>query len=291
MRTSTTADDGDPARQTRLPAASPAVLLLCILFACNNPATEKTQETTQYTDSIRRAAVQKTADSLKASQAVRKKKIYLTFDDGPNKGTRNVLQVIKDEEVPASFFTVAIHSLDTRQQAETWQLLKADTAIALCNHSYSHARNRYTSYYAHPDSVVADFRKAQAIMGYTNTVARMPGRNAWRIDTINHTDIVESKAAIDSLFNAGFSILGWDIEWTFDHKTLEPDPDTAMLLRRIYNLLDARKTKTPGHLVLLAHDQAFQKDEYVEQLRYVIQQLKNNPEYELLLATYYPGVR
>ena len=129
------------------------------------------------------------------------------------------------------------------------------------------------------------------MMGYTNMVARMPGRNAWRIDTIVHTDIYESKPAIDSMYSAGYSVMGWDIEWTFDHKSLEPDPDTAMLLRRIYNLLDAGKTKTPGHLVLLAHDQAFQQDDYVEKLRYVIQQLKNNPEYELLLATKYPGVR
>ena len=118
----------------------------------------------------------------------------------------------------------------------------------------------------------------------------MPGRNAWRIDTIDHTDIFESTAAIDSLHAAGYSIMGWDIEWTFDHKTLAPDADTALLLRRIYNMLEAEKTKTPGHLVLLAHDQAFQKEEYVEELRYVVQQLKNNPEYELLLASKYPGI-
>ena len=119
----------------------------------------------------------------------------------------------------------------------------------------------------------------------------MPGRNAWRIDSIDHTDITESKAAIDSLHAAGYAIMGWDIEWTFNHKTLAPDADTALLLRRIYNMLEADKTKTPGHLVLLAHDQAYQQAAYVENLRYVVQQLKNNPEYELVLASKYPGGR
>lgn len=291
MSTNTANDEGEPDSSfTRILLITTFALTL-FTVSCTNNRQEKKEPAIVNTDSLRKAvAEQKRADSLKALAGTRKK-IYLTFDDGPNKGTRNVLQVIKDEEVPASFFTVAIHSIDTRQQAETWQLLKADNAIALCNHSYSHAHNHYTSYYAHPDSVVADFNKAKSMMGYTNMVARMPGRNAWRIDTIVHTDIYESKPAIDSMYSAGYSVMGWDIEWTFDHKSLEPDPDTAMLLRRIYNLLDAGKTKTPGHLVLLAHDQAFQKDDYVEKLRYVIQQLKNNPEYELLLATKYPGVR
>lgn len=137
--------------------------------------------------------------------------------------------------------------------------------------------------------MINDFNQSKELLGFSNIVARMPGRNAWRIDSIDHTDIMESKAAIDSLYAAGYAIMGWDIEWTFDHKTLAPDADTALLLRRIYNMLEANNTKIPGHLVLLAHDQAYQQPAYVENLRYVIQQLKNNPEYELLLASKYPG--
>jgi hypothetical protein len=170
-------------------------------------------------------------------------------------------------------------------------MLKAEASIELCNHSYSHARNRYTSFYEDPAGVINDFNQAKALIGFNNNIARMPGRNAWRIDSIDHTDITESKAAIDSLHAAGYAIMGWDIEWTFNHKTLAPDADTALLLRRIYNMLEANKTKTPGHLVLLAHDQAYQQAAYVENLRYVVQQLKNNPEYELVLASKYPGGR
>ena len=34
----------------------------------------------------------------------KKKKIYLTFDDGPNKGTQKVLHIMQEEAVPVTFF-------------------------------------------------------------------------------------------------------------------------------------------------------------------------------------------
>src|SRR5689334_11102870 len=39
----------------------------------------------------------------------KKKKIYLTFDDGPNKGTRKVLHIAQEEQVPVTFFIVGEH--------------------------------------------------------------------------------------------------------------------------------------------------------------------------------------
>lgn len=241
------------------------------------------------TDSIAKVRQQIIADSL-AKASSEKKKIYITFDDSPNKGTRNVLATIKKEGIPASFFVVGKHTLDSRDQKETWAMLKEDSTIELCNHSYTHALNHYTKFYSQPDSVIADFRKAEQNLELNNRIARMPGRNAWRIDSIDHTDIKESKAAIDSLHNAGFAVMGWDVEWQFDHKTFAVSADTALLLRQIHNMLDAGKTRTKDHLVLLAHDQAFQKEEDIIKLEYVIQQLKSNPNYELRLANDYPGV-
>jgi len=292
MNASSSADDGDPAKQIFLrPALSLFIIISLITFSCNNKDTKKETPALPVIDSILvRQQQQKKADSI-AKAAERKKKIYITFDDGPNKGTRNVLAAVKEENIAASFFIVGVHIFDSPRQKETWEMLKSDTTVELCNHSYTHAHNRYTSFYEQPAKVVDDFKQAQKIAGFTNSIVRMPGRNAWRIDTINHTDIYESKAAIDSLHQAGFAIMGWDIEWMFDHKTLAVDTSTGLLLRRIDNMLAAGKTKTPGHLVLLAHDQAFQKTEDIEKLYYVIQQLKNNPDYELQLASQYPGVK
>lgn len=229
-------------------------------------------------------------DSLAKANDPRKK-IYLTFDDGPNAGTMNVLNAVIEEQVPVSFFVVAKHVYDSREQRLTWEKLKTTPGIELCNHSYSHAGNRYSKFYRDPQKVIADFKRSNDSLQFSNKVARMPGRNAWRIDSIRNTDVKESRIAIDSVYLAGFSIMGWDVEWGFDHQTFAPDADTSLLFRRIENLLNDEATKKPGHLVLLAHDQAFRTEEDIQLLKAVLRYFKNNPEYELLPASRYPGVK
>jgi peptidoglycan/xylan/chitin deacetylase (PgdA/CDA1 family) len=264
-------------------------LFLMMLWSCKEKKKEQrkiippTQDTTLNKEKIK-------ADTI-ATTKIFKKKIYLTFDDGPNKGSMNVLKAVTEEAVPASFFIVGKHVFETQQQRQAWNQFKADSAIELYNHTYSHALNKYKRYYRHPALVVNDVELNQKELSFSTNVVRMPGRNAWRIDSINRTDVPESKAAIDSVNKAGFDVLGWDLEWTFDYKTLTPAPDTDLLLRQIRNMLETENTKTPGHLVVLAHDQSFQKEASIIQLHYFIQQLKNNPEYELVLVSHYPGIK
>jgi peptidoglycan-N-acetylglucosamine deacetylase len=289
---SCSADEPEPEQISRLVYRLLSfVSILLVVASCENRKWKKPEYPVTVVDSaaIRQKQKQEQDSLQQISRA--KKKIYITFDDGPNKGTRNVWQAVKDENIPASFFIVGEHVFDSPKQTQTWELLKADSSIELCNHSYTHAHNRYISFYNNPSGVIEDFNRSQNKLQFNNNIARMPGRNAWRIDTIDHTDIYESSAAIDSLHATGFNIMGWDIEWMFDHKTLAPDTAIALMLRRIENLLEAKKTKTPGHLVLLAHDQAFQTEEAVELLHLVLQTLKNNPEYELVLASKYPGMQ
>ncbi len=203
----------------------------------------------------------------------------------------NVLQTIREENIPVSFFIVGKHVFDSPKQTAAWNELLSDTAIELCNHSYTHARNKYSSFYKNPQQVVTDFKLSQQKLQFKNNVTRMPGRNAWRIDTIDITDIKESKAAIDSVYITGFNVMGWDIEWGFDHKTFVPDGDTALLYKKIFNLLDAGTTRTPGHLVLLAHDQSFHDTANLAILHSFLKGLKQNSGYEFSFAGMYPGVK
>jgi peptidoglycan-N-acetylglucosamine deacetylase len=220
-----------------------------------------------------------------------KMKVYLTFDDGPNAGTMNVLDAVIAEEVPASFFLVAKHVYDSREQFHTWEKLRTTAGIELCNHSYSHAGNKYSRFYQHPQMVISDFIRSNDSLQFQNKVARMPGRNAWRIDSMQHTDVKASREAIDSVHLAGFNIMGWDMEWNFDHTTFVPDADTTLFFRRMENLLRDSATRTPGHLVILAHDQAFRTEEDIKLLRAVLARLKNHPDFELVLASKYPGAQ
>jgi peptidoglycan/xylan/chitin deacetylase (PgdA/CDA1 family) len=289
MDTHTATTDGDPESTNHFINPLFITLLICITLAsCNQHSNNEKLKPSADSAVVKKPKALNHAATAKKTAT---KKIYITFDDGPNNGTMNVLQTIREENIPVSFFIVGKHVFDSPKQTAVWNELLADTAIELCNHSYSHAHNKYSSFYKNPQQVIADFKESQHKLQFKNDVTRMPGRNAWRIDTIDVTDIKESKAAIDSVHTAGFNIMGWDIEWSFDHKTFVPDQDTALLYKKIFNLLDAGTTRTPGHLVLLAHDQAFQDTANLAILHSFLRGLKHNNEYEFSVADMYPGVK
>lgn len=221
--------------------------------------------------------------------ARKKKKLYITFDDGPNKGTRNVLHIVKDEGVPVSFFVVGEHVFASRTQGALWDSLKAMPQVALCNHSFCHAHGRYAAYYEKPDSVVRDFERTRDSLQLTNPIARTPGRNIWRIDSLQFTDLKKSTAAADSLQKAGFVLMGWDVEWPFDPKTMSVTAPAESMVAQIDSVFNRGRTKKRDHLVLLAHDQGYQKSEDSFQLRQFFQLLKKKDDYELTLVSQYPG--
>lgn len=222
-----------------------------------------------------------------------KKKIFITFDDGPNKGTENVLNILKDEDVPATFFLVGQHIKGSHLQAAMWDSLrKGYKNLELANHSYSHGwNNKFAKFYRAPDSVVADFNRAHVTMSLPNYIARTPGRNIWRIDTLVHTDIAQTKPAADLLQKNGYVLMGWDLEWFFDHKTLRAKQTPDQLLSEIDHLFAQRKTRNRDNLVLLAHDQVYKNPLDSLQLRQFIKLVKSRSEYQLALVSEYPGVK
>ena len=282
---STSDNDGEAATAI----LTKAFLLCCILLPISvyksHPKTKKLPAPTT-SPQVSSPPVAKTKSSTAGKK---KKKLYITFDDGPNKGTRNVLHIVQDEGVPVSFFLVGEHVFASPTQAKLWDSLKMAKQLALCNHSYSHAHSRYESYYAQPDSVVKDFQRTHDSLRLDNTIARTPGRNIWRIDTLQFTDLKRSAAAADSLQRAGFALMGWDLEWHFDHKTMCVVTTAEKMVAQIDSVFKYNRTKAKDHLVLLAHDQAYAKSDDSFQLRQFFQLLKQK-DYELSLVKDYPGI-
>ena len=278
-------DDGDPA-PSRFFSSKFFLFLTFCFFSCYQLQQEpRPAPVLQKTQAVKLPQiVAKTSPSKKP-----KKKIYLTFDDGPNKGTGNVLHIAKDEGVPVTFFLVGEHAFASKGQEAIWDSLKMTNHVALCNHSYTHAHNRYDKFYEQPDSVVADFKRAHDSLQLTNTIVRTPGRNIWRIDSLRYTDIRKSSAAADSLGKAGFAVMGWDLEWHYDHKSMRVKTSAETLLQQIDSVFYKGRTRYKDHLVLLAHDQVYGQSADSFQLRLFLQKLKQK-DYELVLATGYPGV-
>jgi len=229
---------------------------------------------------------------LKPPVKKKKKKIYLTFDDGPNRGTQKVLHIMQEEAVPVTFFIVGEHVFASVGQQQTWDSLKMAKQIELCNHSYTHAEhNHFEAYYNQPDSVVNDFKRSQDSLQLDNNVCRTPGRNTWRIDTLQYTDLKKSRNAVDSLQKAGFAIMGWDLEWHYNPKDLSLQNTADDLMRQIDSVFAHHKTRVPERLVLLAHDQVYADANDSIELHNFIRLLKLNEDYELELVSNYPGVK
>jgi peptidoglycan/xylan/chitin deacetylase (PgdA/CDA1 family) len=266
-----------------------SLLLFVSLVACTKPGTEKINTT----HLLSKAVVQSEQKKEKPPAKKKKKKIYLTFDDGPNKGTRNVLSIVEQEKVPVTFFIIGEHTEASRYQKMMWDSLQVidDSLIELCNHSYTHAwNNHYDKFYQHPDSVVKDFQHCRDSLHLENNIVRTPGRNSWRIDTLQCTDLKKSVTAIDSLQQAGFKVVGWDLEWHYNPKTLALESKDDELLQQIDSLFEKNKTKNSMHLVILAHDQVYADPDDSAELHNFIKKLKLREEYELELVRAYPGI-
>ena len=47
--------------------------------------------------------------AIKTPVKKKKKTIYLTFDDGPDRGTKIVYNILKEQEIPATMFLICEH--------------------------------------------------------------------------------------------------------------------------------------------------------------------------------------
>lgn len=219
-----------------------------------------------------------------------KKTLYLTFDDGPNKGTRKVMHIATEEAIPISMFLVGEHVYGTPEQMATFDSLVNCNYVEIDNHSFSHAHNRYEQFYTRPDSAVNDFARCADSLGLSSKIVRTPGRNIWRTRHISCTDIKKSTAAADSLATKGFTVVGWDVEWHFDNQANLVQTDDEMV-REVDSLFSHNRTKTPDHMVLLAHDQVYADATDSTALRNFIKKLKACDEYNFEVISKYPGLK
>lgn len=279
---------------SKLKALTICILALVCLWACNPYNNTNTSRPDVATDSLDTPdTIAKVNEDTATLPPSNKKRVYLTFDDGPNLGTRNLLTILQDERVPATLFLIGLHTGASPEQKLMWDKLQTFPGIELCNHSYSHAwRNKFTPFYKHADSVIADFNRAQSLMALKTPIGRTPGRNAWRIDSISRTDMLKNKNVIDSLQSrGGYVLIGWDLEWQFNHKNSKAVQTADQLYNQVNYLFAGKKTMVPDNLVILAHDQMWRTADDSLRLVEFIRKLKANPDYELALINDYPGVK
>lgn len=125
--------------------------------------------------------------------------VYLTFDDGPSKHTEPVLDILKEEGVPATFFVLGQlvsgrKNLISRMQAE---------GHAVGNHSYNHAyKELYKSFASFWGQVVQTDRVLEEVLGHKPTLLRAPGGTYTNFDSFYYYHLEQ----------AGFTIMDWNVD-------------------------------------------------------------------------------
>lgn len=218
-----------------------------------------------------------------------KRYIYLTFDDGPNRGTKNLLEITNKYQIPITAFVVGKHAYDSKTQSKELKELENHKLVEIANHSYTHALNRYSEFYKNPENVIHDFDRARDSLKFKNKYARTPGRNIWRTSNINNTDIKTSKIAADELQKAGYVLVGWDLEWKPDNK-MKLKGSHKDMAKRIDSIFFNDLEKTSRHLVFLTHDQYLQDDDSVRELDLFISGLQNSNRFEFRKISEYPKI-
>jgi peptidoglycan/xylan/chitin deacetylase (PgdA/CDA1 family) len=218
-----------------------------------------------------------------------KRVIYLTFDDGPNRGTENLLKILHKRNVSATAFLVGEHANGSVSQKKDLESLRKDRLIELANHSHTHAHNRYTDFYRNPALVVHDFDTAKDSLKLKNKIARTPGRNIWRLNNITSTDIKSSKEAADRLKLAGYKVIGWDLEWKPTNRMQLKDNHQVML-KRVDSIFFNDLEKTSRHLVFLTHDQYLTDADSVNELDLFIEKLQKTNRFVFRKISEYPKI-
>ncbi|MBD8951746.1 MAG: hypothetical protein EGR85_04230, partial [Subdoligranulum sp.] len=108
--------------------------------------------------------------------------VCLTFDDGPSKNTRPILEILDKEQVPATFFVCA------QDANEKYLPLVADIAAAGHQIALHSATHQYSKIYASTDAFWQDIRTLrQALEPYVDVAAidwlRFPGGST---NTVSH---------------------------------------------------------------------------------------------------------
>jgi len=125
--------------------------------------------------------------------------VYLTFDDGPGKYTDKVLDILKEENIKATFFVLGIQA--ERNPLFTKRIV--DEGHSIGNHTYDHDYKKiYGSFDVFAEQVVKTNQIIYELTGVNTTLLRAPG------GTINNFD----EGYFSAVREAGFKVFDWNLD-------------------------------------------------------------------------------
>lgn len=188
------------------------------------------------------------------------KTIYLTFDDGPSYLTEKVLDILKEENIPATFF-VTSRGIDTysnvikRMQEENHTI-----ALHTSTHNYSYIYSSDENYFKDLEEIR---NKVYNITGVKSRIIRLPGGSS------NTVSKKYSKGIITRITNRLTENDFYYFDWNIDSL----DASGSVSKEVIYN--SVTQNIHSGTNVVLMHDSST-KETTVLALKDIIKYAKDN---------------
>lgn len=183
--------------------------------------------------------------------------IYLTFDDGPNEGTTNViLDILKEESVPATFFV-------TNKGPDYLIKREYDEGHTVGLHTASH---NYATVYKSADSYYNDLKQVQdrvkRITGYESKIIRFPGGSSNTVSKKYSSGIMTFLTK--DVVNKGYRYYDWNIS--------SGDAGETTSASGVYNNVIRSLSKNKANMILMHDIKPYTRDA----LRNIIKYSKNN---------------
>lgn len=195
------------------------------------------------------------------------KKVYLTFDDGPSSNTDQILDILKDYDVKATFFVVG--KTDERSVKAYQRIVEEGHTLAM--HSYSH---KYDEIYESKEAFARDLNSLQEYLyettGVWPRIYRFPGGSS---NTVSKVDMQE---LIEYLTDIGITYFDWNVA-SGDAVSRTLPAETI-----VNNCLSGIEKQKES--VILMHD-ASNKETTIEALPRIIEAIQEQGDAELLPIT------
>jgi len=226
-------------------------------------------------------------DSLRKEFNKHPKHIFLTFDDGPLVGSAAIDSIARARRVKVNAFLVGRHANMSKSRKKDLDRYRTNPYIACYNHSFTHAFNKFNTFYNNPTAAFADFEKNETDLELQHKIVRLPGRNIWVYDDVRRIDLQNSSSTADLLHTNGYKIFGWDVEWRIQSATGTPVQPLSEVYNRIRNYMNNKSSMKPNNVVLLMHDDMFQTRKGKQLLTQLIDSLQKE-DYKFEFMEDYP---
>ena len=205
---------------------------------------------------------------LKMEEYKNRKTAFLTFDDGPTPNTIKILDILKENNIKATFFVTGYQTENRGKAGEDILKRIVDEGHTLGIHSYSHVYNKiYKSF----DSFFEDYDKVsdlvEEITGVKPTITRFPGGTASAQDFCKK--YAGSADVYDQIYKElerrGVSVADWNVD-SNDWKA-----DSPKVINNVINGSKAMLNKEVKAALILMHE----KTSTIKSLQNIIVELSN----------------